>query len=89
MQFPDHSRSTLVGERLDAGVLLLNFASRLLQEMPERGRRVGAFSILLTVVPLWCSPLPVGTSLLRVPSAAPDIPSRGRFLLRGRTVEDR
>lgn len=33
------------------------------------------FSILLTVVPLWCSPLPVGTSLLRVPSAAPDFPS--------------
>jgi hypothetical protein len=47
------------------------------------------FSILLTVVPLWCSPLPVGTSLLRVPSAAPDFPSGAALYCAVELSEDR
>jgi hypothetical protein len=47
------------------------------------------FSILLTGVPLWCSPLPVGTSLLRVPSAAPDFPSGAALYFAVELSEDR
>ena len=86
MQFPDHSRSTLVGERSDAGVLLLNFASRLLQEMGGRGRRVGALFHFVNGCPAMVQSPTRWNQFVARTLGGPGLSLRGRSLLRGRAV---